>query len=176
MLRKRWGASVTVEAAFVVPIVIFAILALIYFAFYLHDRVRAETIAERALEKGVHFSAQQPWMERIFEREAVEQVVEGDLEEELKSGFFFLEKESISCEANGLSVSIQIKMKGKISLNPVGSLWAAEPGFALERGLPIHDPPELLRAYKAMGLTMDGRQEESFVKSHVNGLLQEMER
>ena len=52
MKDKKLNASMTVEAAFIIPIVIFIIFALMYLAFQLHDRVRMETVMERALGKG----------------------------------------------------------------------------------------------------------------------------
>lgn len=43
--------SITVEAAFLMPIVIFAIFAIIYLAFYLHDVCRIQGIVDKTLQK-----------------------------------------------------------------------------------------------------------------------------
>lgn len=48
-MRRNINASYTIEAALLLPTILFVLISLIYFSFYLHDRVRLESNVNRIL-------------------------------------------------------------------------------------------------------------------------------
>ena len=52
-MKKRVNASFTIEAVFIMPIVIFVIVSIIYISFYLHDYNRMYCVTDRVLHKAV---------------------------------------------------------------------------------------------------------------------------
>lgn len=67
VIRGRLKGSQTLEAAIVIPILLFTIISLMYFVFYLHDRV--------VLEGCAYHSA----MESVFENKSVHSVAKEKL-------------------------------------------------------------------------------------------------
>ena len=45
-------ASITVEAVFIIPVIMFLFLMFLWFCFYLHDRAIAEGVVFEMLEEG----------------------------------------------------------------------------------------------------------------------------
>lgn len=187
MFKKRKEASITVEAAFIVPIVIFVVLALIYLTFCLHDRVKLEEVVERALGQGNLLAAERAEIEGApcnykminqsgnwgyfkvsYENE--EEALRGYLEEQLNHGFFILNVESVSCKVNGFQAEITVKMKGKISLNPVKNMLGKTTEFVLKRTVSIHNPEEAKRAYEELQIAIDHIGDFNFVKGYMRKL------
>lgn len=185
MKEKQKEASITVEAVFVIPIVIFTIFALIYLAFYLHDRVRTEEIVERSFNQAEPFITQRsaiggaPWEYENLNKagswgyfrdssQEQEKKIYEYLEEELSHGFFLLEPERIICKTEGFVLKIQVNMKGRISLNPVKSFLGETPEFVLERKIPLHSPEEVLRVYDGLEIVMDHIDAFHFAKNHAD--------
>lgn len=48
-MRTKLNASATIEAAYIIPIIFFSLIAVIYLVFYLYDIMRAEADADRLL-------------------------------------------------------------------------------------------------------------------------------
>lgn len=184
MLEKQEEASVTVEASFIIPIVIFVVIGLIYFTFYLHDKVRLEEVLEKALGQGnfivtnrsqingVSFSydvinEDGNWGYFINSYEDKESKLLAYLNEELEKKFFFLKKQSVSCEINSFSVHIEISMKGKISINPLHRLWKQKNQIMLEQKRTFHNPEEILRVYEGLKFIMDNISEFTFAEKHI---------
>lgn len=187
MVPRNIKASMTVEAVFVVPIVLWVIFALIYLTFYLHDLVRLEEVVEAGLRQGNFLSLQRSeldgnavYYENINETgkwgywklsyETEEEKIKQYLEEELQRRFLFLTKKNVSCEINGFSVEIQIKMKGKAMIFPVIDLWRGESEIVLERTLPFHNPEEVLRIFSGLNLISDDTESNIFIKNHMKSL------
>ena len=187
MVPRNIKASMTVEAVFVVPIVLWVIIALIYLTFYLHDLVRLEEVVEAGLRQGNFLSLQRSeldgnavYYENINETgkwgywklsyETEEEKIKQYLEEELQRRFLFLTKKNVSCEINGFSVEIQIKMKGKAMIFPVIDLWRGESEIVLERTLPFHNPEEVLRIFSGLNLISDDTESNIFIKNHMKSL------
>lgn len=184
MFKRRVEASVTVEAAFVVPIVLFVIVALIYLTFYLHDRVRLEEVVESALRQGNLLVVQRSlldgksvdyskcnelgnWGYWKISYGTEELQIKEYLEGELEQGFFFLSKESVSCEVNGFLIEVKVKMRGKISLNPIQNFWKSEPEVTLKRSIPIHNPEEVLRIYEGLQIIVESTESAEFIKNYM---------
>lgn len=174
----------TVEAVFVIPIVIFVIFALMYLTFYLHDRVRVETIMEKALGKSDFLVLQRGNIsgnscnyEEINEEknwgyfqgsyEKQEEEIKEYLEGELNKGFFLLDIKDMDCEIDGFAVKIKIEMRETISLNPVKSFWGEEDVFKLERERILHSPEEILRIFEGLEMVMNYAEDFNFIKNYI---------
>lgn len=187
MFLKKQEASITVEAAFIIPIVIFVIMALIYFTFYLHDRVRLEKVMEHTLGQGnlivlnrsgldgIPFSyadinKSENWGYIGESYEKLESQILEHLKEEMKTGFFFLKEEKISCDINAFSIKIKIEMETPISLNPLQSFWKDKQKIILERKRAVHNPEEILRVYEGLQFIIDDTSSFAFIKNHIKKL------
>ncbi len=184
MLERQEEASITVEASFIIPIVIFVVMGLIYFTFYLHDKVRLEEVLEKALGQGNLIVINRSKIDGIsFSYDTINEDGnwgyfrntykdrEKDLLEylnrEIESKFFFLKREAISCEVNSFSIHIEIKMRGMISLNPLQYLWKQKNQITLERKRMLHNPEEILRVYEGLEFIMDDISEFTFAGKHI---------
>ena len=141
-MSKTKEASITIEAVFIVPIIIFVVFSLIYFTFYLHDRVRLEAILERGFTtKSWEFNSSS---------EEREQEILNYLEQELNRGFFFFKKEACFCEIDGFFISIRAEMKYQLSLTPIYDFWNRKKNVVLERKKLLHNPQEVKRVYEGL--------------------------
>jgi len=182
--KKKLNASMTVEAAFIVPIVLFIIFALMYLAFNLHDRVRMETVLEKALGKGDYVVAQRSdtdggaidydslneknnWGYFRSGNKQQEEEIRKYIEEELEKGFFILEKEKILCETDGFAVKIEIMMRQKVTLNPVKALLGEEEMIRLKRVKNIHNPEEIIRIFEGLEMVINYEEDAEFAKNYV---------
>ncbi len=187
MIWKKQEASITVEAAFLIPIVIFVIMALIYLTFYLHDRIRLEEVMEGALSQGnfhvsnrsgldgipfsyadINKSENWGYIHNSYERSEI-QILEV-LKEEMKTGFFFLKEKSVSCDIDGFFIKIKIEMESPVSLNPLENFWKKKKKVVLERKIALHNPEEVLRAYEGLQFIIDDVSSFTFVKKHIEKL------
>ena len=174
----------TVEAVFVVPIVIFVIFALMYLTFELHDKVRMETVMERALGKGDFLVSQRGredgsacdyesvnkngnWGYFRSNYKEQEEAITDYLKEELGKGFFNVQMEKVICEINGFHIQIKIVMRKSVSLHPIKNLLGESSYVTLERKRILHSPEEMLRVMEGLGVIMDYAEDTEFVKNHV---------
>ena len=174
----------TVEAAFIIPIVIFIIFALMYLAFELHDRVRMETVMERALGKGDFLVSQRGREDGSpFEYEKVnkngnwgyfrsdykelEEEIRNYLKEELEKGFYTFQAEKIICEVNGFTVQIKMVMRKRMSFHPIKNFLGESSYVTLERKRVLHSPEELLRVMDGLDIIINYAEDAQFAKNHV---------
>lgn len=101
MRKKYYSGSATIEAAFLLPIIIFTLIMFIYLIFYLYDMVKAEADADHLLfemEKEIEFY------------NAETEVVGKDVSEVLRG---YLQTDSvqarISCFGDTLMSEVEIK-------------------------------------------------------------------
>lgn len=184
MKDKKLNASMTVEAAFVIPIVIFVIFALMYLAFWLHDRVRLETVMEKALGRGDFLVSQRGeidgsscdyenlnksgnWGYFRSDYKAMEEEIRIYLEEELAKGFYTFQREKVLCEINGFTVQIKIVMHKKMSFHPIKNFLGESSYEVLERSRVLHSPEELLRVRDGLDIIIDYAEDAQFAKNHV---------
>ncbi len=184
MKQKKLKASMTVEAAFLIPVVIFVIFALMYLTFYLHDRVRMEKVLETALGKGDFLVVQRGATDGgSFEyagineksnwgyfqsayKEQEEEIIRY-LNAELENGFFVFDKEKVVCEIDGFVIKIEINMKNTITLNPVKHFLGDEAVVRLERERVFHNPEEIIRVYEGLKIIMSYAEDAEFAKKYV---------
>lgn len=183
--KKGKRANITVEASFIIPIVLSVIFALLYLTFYLHDRVRAEVIVERALGKGNFLIAQRSDTDGSFygyenngqrakegyfkaSYEEQEAVLLEYLEKELEKGFCLLHTKQLTCETEGFSLKVKVKLEGKFSWNPIKNFCGEMPEFVIERSVPLHSPEEMRRLYEGLELVMDRMEAFCFARNYIS--------
>lgn len=99
-MKKRVDGSFTIEAAFIVPVIILGIVGLIWIVFYLYDSVKATADADMAV-----FMAEKDYAgDRMPDSH-----VNNDIEREL-NGYFGAGVESAYVERNGKSITAEIKI------------------------------------------------------------------
>lgn len=121
MLNKEWKGSITVEAVFVVPIIIVVLISLIYMSFYMHDVCVIKSISDEILWDlthvkesglGAHRSKEDKqeydtlfwlsWSET--DEKAIEHIVESSISQKL----FLFSYESCVINANFKSIESKI--------------------------------------------------------------------
>ncbi|MFT4143249.1 MAG: pilus assembly protein [Mobilitalea sp.] len=163
--------SITVEAAFVIPIVFCVIFILLYLAFFLHDKCKIQGIVDQALYKtglSIKYEAdisKNITLEQLKEKsiftvitgygEDEEIKIEEYLDEKLFKGFFLLKVSSIEVTVERFKVYIGVSAKTKNNLpllnfilNPITKLKASNI-FSL------HDPAEAIRGAEVILQTGD---------------------
>ncbi len=99
-MRYRVKGSFTIEAAFIIPIIIFGIVGLIWEVFYLYNSVKVTADADMAV-----FMAEKEYaLDRMPDSH-----VENDIEREI-NGYFGAGVESAYVERDGRSITASIKV------------------------------------------------------------------
>ncbi len=162
MVRGRAKGSFTVEAAFILPLIIFIIFTLVYLAFYLHDRNRMEGIVDQVLHKGAitvkhdaDFDTGRVDYANIGNRGVLypltdnrtveEKKIRDYLRQELSTGFFSTELTGIEVMVDAFKVSVTIE--GEFHIPMKGILQYFYPGRNITVNAlgPIHNPAEFIR-------------------------------
>lgn len=155
-------ASITVEAAFVMPIVIFTIFALIYLAFYLHDYSRIQGALDNALHKAAinmkheaDFATGETSYEDINDRGVFYLIVGSTaedqsnlityLQDKLKNSLFLLKITSIDADVGKLSTTISIEASDEIVLPYFQYLFDRYSHVRIVNSAPMHNPAETVR-------------------------------
>ena len=161
-MNKKIKGSFTVEAALVMPIVLFVITSLICLSFYLHDKCRIEGSVDKALFKAsmtlkhnADIETGAVNYENINDRGVFyllmgsTKVAEGNLqtflEQELSGGLLSTEVTKITVKAGKLSASIAVEGEFKIPVSGVLDYFNPNPKLVIEVNCPIHNPAEVLR-------------------------------
>ncbi len=157
------GGSLTVEAAFVLPMVLMLTFALIYLSFYLHDLCRIRGITngtlhqaalaykhEVSLETGdIHY---EELNERgIFYRitdssEQEEKAMNYHIINELSEGLLLSRITAVDSEVRTLSLSVSVQVKTIVILPIFGRLFENFTYTKITGSYPLHDPAETVRA------------------------------
>jgi hypothetical protein len=157
--------SLTVEAAFVMPIVIFIIFATIYLAFYLHDRCVIQAMLDKTLHKaGIsikHASDIETGevdYENIGDRGVFyllfgnnnqeETQIKEYLQQELTGRLFLCKIKSVEVEVNNFNLSVIVKAETDISLSGIKGLIDPLSLIKMEGNYPIHNPAESIRRFE----------------------------
>ena len=160
--NKYFKGSITVEAAFVMPIVIFTIFALIYLAFYLHDMCRIQGIVDMTLHKvGITVKHEANIVtgdisyEDISERgvfylilgntEEEENQIQQYLQQGLSKGLFLTKISSVYVDLGKFKLTAKVEAETKVSLPGVKYLF--DPLFSrkITGEYPVHNPVESIR-------------------------------
>lgn len=162
VVSDKYTASITVEAAFVLPIIILTVFALIYLAFYLHDKSRIQGVIDLSLHKAgitvkheAELSDGQVGYESISGRgvffslfgnlEAEEEQFEEYLLQELGRGLFLTRIKSINAEINKTKLTISVETKTEVNLPGMEYLFQPFTDRIITEEYSIHNPAETLR-------------------------------
>ncbi len=160
-------ASITIEASYILPIVIFAIFSIIYLAFYLHDYCILQNAMDMTVHKASLYANQVSDMEEneiyyeainsrgVFYQIAgdmspVKQQILVKLKKELEKGMFLYESISIQVEVNHYSIKISLQAKRKINLPIFGRIFKAMESTAIVTKNSIHRPAETIRGMEVI--------------------------
>lgn len=171
-MKKKYGASITVEAAFVVPVIIYTIFALMYFSFYLHDIITVESKVNKWVYRtacNIKHPVDLINDDIIYESindPGVFYYLKGDLDieaedlrmllqEELSKDLFILTVKEINTEINPFVVRVKVLTQLNISLNPVKSILGKEMVKTFETSQDVHNPSEFIRICNAITETID---------------------
>jgi hypothetical protein len=156
------SGSITVEAAFVMPIVILIIFALIYLAFYLHDINKVQGVADLTLHKAAltvkheaDIATGEVTYEDINDRgifymllgntEKEEEEITELCEQELSQGLFLVKIRSIKVEAGNFNISIAVETAAEITLPGLSHLFYVFPDKTITGEHVVHNPAETVR-------------------------------
>ena len=154
--------SITVEAAFVMPIVIFTIIALILLSFYLHDTCRVQGIVDKTLNKAgmcvkheADFASGDIFYERMNDRgvfyllfgstEKEKEQMEEYLVKELSEGLFLSHIKAITVDVEKTKIILAVDMDTNITLPFFTSLFQQNKYTQIKGEYPVHDPAEKIR-------------------------------
>ncbi len=154
--------SITVEAAFVMPIVIFTIIALILLSFYLHDTCRVQGIVDKTLNKAgmcvkheADIASGDIFYEKMKDRgvfylifgttEHEKEQIEEYLVKELSEGLFLSQIKAITVDAGKTKLTIAVDIDTNITLPFFTSLFMQNKYTKIKGEYPVHDPAETIR-------------------------------
>jgi hypothetical protein len=161
-IRNNYSGSITVEAAFVMPIVILTVFALIYLAFYLHDMNRIQSEMDLVLHKAevtvkheADISTGRVDYEDINDRgvfyllvgntSGEEEQMKAYLWQRLSSGLFLTRISQIDADVGKLKLTVSVETATRVSLPGIKYLFENIAGKILTKECSIHNPAEAIR-------------------------------
>jgi hypothetical protein len=159
---KSCKASITVEAAFVMPIIILTVFALLYLSFYLHDSCRIQGAIDMTLHKAgliikhesdlatVKIDYEQIKNQETFDlwqedSKEEEQELQAYLRRMLSKGLFLTKIADIEATVESSKILISTRTNTPISIPWVRELMASNSHSVISGEYPIHDPAETIR-------------------------------
>ena len=164
--------SITVEAAFVMPVIFCVIFTLLYLAFYLHDKSKIQSTIDEALYKAgvsikyeADIGCEEIKIEQLMEKsifsiitgygEEEEIEIEEYLEDKLLKGFFLLRVSSIEVSVKRTNISIEVAAKAGNMLPLLNYLLQPTTDLNINNSFSIHDPAETIRGAEVILETGD---------------------
>ncbi len=138
MLRQRCHGSFTVEAAFVLPLILFIIFAFLYLGFDLHDSVCIRTIIDKYAMRGQDDL-------RLFEAKEIETRLEQEIMEEANNKLCITKLENMKIHVGILSIHIEYCERRKLNLPGIQTLLGSETQLR-EKDILIYDPMKSIRS------------------------------
>ena len=162
--KKLMEASFTVEAAFVMPIIIFIIAALIFFTFYMHDLCIVEAVVNQSIEEvrqvneiggelnpssigGDSFMAKTFSMVGLFLSDEEEQKIEKIIKKHLEEQLFFCDIEECDVAVELNQVKVLVRTGGVIHDTRI-SYYFPKGEFEIRVKARVHQPPTNVRIEK----------------------------
>ncbi len=156
------NGSITVEAAFVMPVVLLAVFALIYLTLQLHDTCRIQGVLDKTLHlAGISYKHKAElasgkvnyiWIRDrgvfyglLGDRSAEEGELTTYLQQELSRGLFLSRITGLETEAGRAKLRIRIEAETPISLPWVASFFAGFSTTVISGEYPVHNPAETIR-------------------------------
>jgi hypothetical protein len=175
-MKKSVRGSVTVEAALVMPLVVFIIFALLYLAFFLHDKSRIQSVVDKSLHKAAltvkheaDISSGTVYYEDINDR-GVFYLPFGSTEEEkykiwdyvsreLQSGLLTAIITNIKVNVGKFNIQITVEADMPVSLPGIRQFLKTLSKIKVAESSQIHNPAEQIRVSEVIldtGLKIKG--------------------
>lgn len=159
-LKKNMNGNITIEAAFVMPMILFSIVALLFLAFYLHDICKVQGMVDKTLHKAVFrvkheadIETAEVFYNQINDRSIFytllgsmgeEQIeIRQYLQKELENGIFITDIIGIDVEIG--KVNIKITVYTDTSMLLPGFIHSHTMHKVVEGRCSIHNPAETIR-------------------------------
>lgn len=154
--------SITVEAAFVMPIIILTIFALIYLTFYLHDVCRIQAIMDLTLHKAgitvkheADIANGKIAYDNICKRgvfyilegnsNTVENQIKAYMKKQLAKGLFLIKVENTKVNVSKFKIKVSVETKTNVTLPGISYLFDSNSNTVIKGEYPIHNPAETIR-------------------------------
>lgn len=158
--RRKVNGSYTVEAAFILPVIVFVVIACLYMGFILHDNVRIQTVLKRSAEMAQDMLAHSRESEtgdieyeslnEKIRKNQVEKEVGEYIKKELEKGVFLAEIQEQDVEISLLRVSVSVTWKSGIThMGAAKYLYDGE-RYTQEKQK-LYEPAETLRRVERKG-------------------------
>ena len=187
MKKDTERGSMTVEAAFIFPIVFFVVLALCYFTFFMCDRVKLQAtvntlVQEQAvcvkdntvlgkkrdyaniLDKGVFYylsdlSGQKAAFNKNLQSQAKKALIMGNITK-------------VESNVTHTKINATVTVNVNIGISQVKEYLTGTPlQYQITANAPVHNPAEFARGYLAMGETLDGVKGVDAIKKKIKDIL-----
>lgn len=159
---KTCKASITVEATFVMPIIILTVFALLYLSLYLHDLCRIQGTVDVALHRASLIMKHESNLETteidyehikdegIFDlrqKNSMDEVKElqAYLRMRLSTGLFLTKIADIEATMKSSKLTLSVRTDTQISIPWVRELMSSNSHSVISEDYPIHDPAETIR-------------------------------
>ena len=156
------NASITVEAAFIMPLILFLLFALIYLSFILYDICRIQGGMDRTLHQyGLSLKHETDAVtgriryEEIGKRgvfylltdhsDLYEKRIEADITDQLTKGLLLVKIASVEATVGKFSITIAIEASYQVPVPFAHALLEPYSNILLTGSYPIHDPVETIR-------------------------------
>lgn len=162
--KRELTASFTVEAAMVMPIVLFVVIALLYMSFYMHDLCVIRSISDQMVSELCHIkesgvgrsvkeSESESWILEnlsilglhLSEKEVT--LIQGIMEDSLRGRLFLVSYESCEVRVSFQRVTVQVDAKTRFSHGFVQGLLPSSDIRIISCGT-VHQPSVSVRAEK----------------------------
>jgi len=182
--------TITIEAAYLMPMIIYMIFSIMYLSFFLHDMVRIQATVDKVLYKaamtGKHDAdiTNGEYAYEFINEKGLFELLTGDnnsrireiesyLREELSEGLFLCRVCGIDTEVDAFTVKISVEYTTQIDLPIFGYLFRRFHDMKTQETSAIHNPTETLRAAEVIlevGSSIKGVNElQNKVKSFLEG-------
>lgn len=161
-MKSQREGSLTVEAAFIMPMILLSVFALIYLTFYLHDKCRIYGVTDKVLHKSILAIKHDADVEtgeisfnKINERgvfylplgstDIEKEKISNYLQRELSKGLFLCQITVIEVKVDKFKVSITVKAKPKITMPGLSNIAEPFSTISVTAQAQIHNPAEQIR-------------------------------
>ena len=171
---KKWKedrGSITVEAGFLIPMVVFSLFAVIHFAYYQADKTTVQTTADCfakeqavALKERVELGEQKKiedlaqhdlfcYVQGTSSKEdTLRQQIKVSLQGKLLNG----DVEQIKVSVGYTEIIVEVTVSFRVLVSQVIEYFTGTPlQYTQSVSIPVHNPAEFARAYSALELALD---------------------
>lgn len=189
MRREYQRGSYTVEAALIMPVILFIVIALCYMAFYMHDKIRIQSILDSALLKeGMYlkheseFATGKILYEQLGERGIGQYIfiqekenkeeMEEYLRAQLKDGLYITHIKSIEIMIEPLEVEAVIYADIRFPFHKIRSYFSGKgKQMVISNKVQSYHPAEFVWGYTALNQVLTETEGYEKIKMKLNKII-----